>query len=218
MRVLVRLLILAALGWLTYVLLMAARTHANIEGADQSKTFLLFGGVVCLAVVIGAITALSLLPAIGEAFSGIFYGSNAEIQKDPHSAALSKSAQGDLEGAIAEYIAIYNDNRSDTMALSEAVHIYCDRLHDYTSAARLLEEALQEELPMEESAFICNRLVDIYWGYQHDAVSARRLLIQVAESMPDTKHAANAQHRLMQLDHMLEQGELPHRPGREEVA
>jgi len=105
MRVLVRLVILAALGWLTYVLLLEARVHSSQEGADQTKTFLIFGGVVLLAVIIGAITALSLLPALGEAFGSLFYGSNVEIEKDPHSAALSKSAQGDLEGAEQNYLA-----------------------------------------------------------------------------------------------------------------
>jgi len=106
------------------------------------------------------------------------------------------------------------------MALSEAVHLYCDRLHDYTAAASALETALQEELPVDESAFICNRLVDVYWIYQHDARSARRLLIQIAESMPNTKHSANALHRLQQIDHMLEQGEVPQRPtpGHEQAA
>jgi len=212
MRILVRLIILAALGWLTYVLLHAAKIHENTEGADHSVTIMLFGGVIILAIILGAITALSLLPALGDAFSGLFYGQNVEIEKDPHSSALSKIATGDLEGAIEEYLSIYQANPSDTMALSEAVHIYCDRLHDYAAAATLLENVLQNELPMEESAFICNRLVDVYWAYQHDAISARRLLIQVAESMPDTKHAANALHRLQQLDHMLEQGEVPQRP------
>jgi tetratricopeptide (TPR) repeat protein len=212
MRVLVRVVILLALGWLAYVLLLEAKAQANLEGADQTTTFLFFGAIVLLAVVIGAITALSLLPAIGESFGNMFYGSNEQIEKNPHSAALSKSAQGDFEGAIDEYLDVFKSNPSDIMALSEVVHIYCDRLHDYGSAAETLEEALEKELPIEESAFLCNRLVDVYWLYQHDAASARRLLIQIAETMPDTKHAANAQHRLTQIDHMRELGQLPQRP------
>ncbi len=212
MRVFVRVIILVALAWLTYVLLLEARAHSLIEGADQTKTFLIFGLIVLLAVVIGAITALSLLPALGESFGNLFYGSNQEIEKNPHSAALSRSAQGDFEGAIEEYQAVYHANPADIMAVSEIVHIYCDRLHDYAQAAETLEGVLEEELPVEDSAFFCNRLVDVYWLYQHDAISARRVLIQIAESMPDTKHAANAQHRLQQINHMLEAGEVPQRP------
>lgn len=219
MRVFVRLLIISALAWLAYTLLLEARALQHKEDADQTQVILLFGGVTVLAIVIGSITALSLLPALGESLANMFYGPNVEIEKDPHSVAVAKSAQGDFEGAIDAYMDIFEANPSDVMALSEVIHIYCDRLHDYEQAAKVLEEALQEEYPVENSAFLCNRLVDVYWLYQHDALKARQLLIQIAENMPDTKHAANAQHRLQQINHMVELGQVPQRPSAtEEVA
>jgi hypothetical protein len=222
MRVFLRLVIVSALAWLAYVLLLQAHALQRQENPDPTTNqtiIMLFGGVTVLALIIGTITALSLLPALGESLANLFYGPNVEIEKDPHSEAVAKCAQGDFEGAIDAYMDIFENNHSDVMALSEVIHIYCDRLHDYNQAAKVLEEALQEEYPLEDSAFLCNRLVDVYWLYQHDARKARQLLIQVAENMPNTKHAANAQHRLQQIDHMLELGQVPQRPSApEEVA
>lgn len=208
MRIFPRLLLVLAMAWLGVVFFQEARAAAAAETPDPTKVILMFGAVVLVAVAVGVFVALSILPAIGDSIGHFFFNPNEEIEKDPHSAALARVARGDYMEAIEEYNKVFAKNPHDTHALSEMVHLYCDKLHDYADAADLLEQALQRDWPPEEGAFLAERLVDVYWNYQRDAIRARELLVRIAESMPDTKHAANALHRLREIDRAVESGEL----------
>jgi hypothetical protein len=189
MRIFTRLVIVAALCWLGYVLFVDCRHYQAQEDADQTKIAVYFIGIVTIGIVVGCVVALSLIPAIGDHVGDAFFNPNQEIERDPHSGALAKIAQGDFEGAIA--------------------HFYCDKLRNFPAAGETLEKALEREWPAEESAFLCNRLVDVYWTYQHNAERARSILIQVAETLPDTRYAANALHRMRDIERALETGTLP---------
>jgi tetratricopeptide (TPR) repeat protein len=199
---------MAALVWLAVVLFNDARGQAGAEQPDGIKVFMYFGAVVMIAIVIGTILAMSVVPAIGDAIGSCFFNPNQEIEKDPHSGAVARIAQGDYEGAIAEYQHAFEKNPGDTMSLSEIVHLYCDKLHDYPSAEQTLAAVLEREWPPEQWAFFASRLADVYWNYQRDAARARPLLLHIAETMPDTKFAANAVHRIREIDHALEQAGL----------
>jgi tetratricopeptide (TPR) repeat protein len=204
MRIFSRVLIVLALSWLAIVIFLEARDHQMSDNADPTKLIVLFLSVIAVAVITGALVALSLVPAIGDLMGGFLFNPNERVEKSPHADAMAKMAQGDYEGAIKEYRAAYERDPNDTLALSEIGHIYCDKLGNYEAAAETFESALQEELPPDTAAFISSRLVDVYWNYQRDAIRARQILIQIAENMPDTKHAANAQHRLREIDQSLE--------------
>ena len=208
MRIIPRLVVIAALVWLAAVLFNDARGQANAEQLDGIKVFMYFGAVVMIALVIGTIVAMSVIPAIGDAIGSYFFNPNQEIEKDPHSGAVALIAQGDYEGAIKEYQVAYAKNPDDTMALTEIVHLYCDKLQDYPAAELALTAALGRECAPEQWAFLSSRLADVYWNYQRDAARARPLLIQIAETMPDTKFAANAVHRIREIDHEIEQAGL----------
>ena len=210
MRIFTRIVIVAALGWLAWILfqeVQGLRDQLDDNGvtlaANQTKVMLYFAGILVLFVVIGFIIAMSLIPAIGDRIGAFFYNPNEEIEKDPHADALACMAQGDYGGAIKEYFKALDGNSLDTHALSEIAHIYCDKLQDSDAARATLEEALRREWPEEESVFLRNRLVDIYWNYQKEAILARQLLIDIAENMPETRYAANAQHRLLEMDRIL---------------
>jgi hypothetical protein len=81
--------------------------------------------------------------------------------------------------------------------------ICCEHLDDAPGAAELLEQALQREWAPDDAAFLSARLVDVYWKHQHDARGARALLLQIIEAMPGTRHAANAEHRLREIEQQL---------------
>jgi len=209
MRIFTRIVIITALTWLVWVLFQDVRGLQTIDDngvpiADaQMKVMLYFGVVILLVVGIGVIIALSLIPAIGDRIGAFFYNPGEQIEKDPHADAMACMAQGDYGGAIKEYFKACDANQMDTHALSEIAHIYCDKLQDSAAAGATLEEALKREWPDEESVFLRNRLVDVYWNYQRDAIRARELLIQIAENLPETRYAANAQHRLLEMDRAL---------------
>jgi hypothetical protein len=208
MRILTRLVVIGALVWLAAVLFMDARQQANEAQPDGMKVFMYFGAVVLIAVVVGGIVAMSVVPAIGEAIGSYFFNPNEQIEKDPHHDAVACIAKGDYKGAIDHYRRVFNENTADVMAMSEVVHLYCDKLQDTQSAEQELLAALQHDLTPEQNAFLTSRLADVYWNYQRDAARARPLLVHIAENLPDTKYAANAMHRIREIDHALEQAGL----------
>lgn len=212
-RYLTRILFLSGLLLLGYVLIKQVVIIRDSDNPDDSKLFLLFGGLLLVAVVIGIMAALSIIPSIGETIGNFFFNPNQKIEKNPHSDALAKIAQGDYEGAIEAYKKNLANNPDDMHALSEVIHLYCDKLHDHDAAEHFLEEALKSEWPPEQGAFIASRLVDVYWNHRHDAARARHVLMQIAETMPDTRHAANAIHRLHEIERVLADqaaGIVPH--------
>ncbi|SRR5581483_1352759 len=212
MRIFTRLVLVAALLYLGFVLFQEGRVQQSAENADQTKIILYFAGVILVALFAGTIVALSLVPAIGDWVGHLLVSPDEKIEHDPHMDAQAKIAQGDYHGAISIFLQIFESDHTDTHALNEAVRLYIEKLGDVESGATLLENALQEEWPPEQSAFLANRLVDIYWNYQADGERSRALLMQIIETMPSTKYSANAQHRLHEIDRAVLEGNLPTPP------
>jgi tetratricopeptide (TPR) repeat protein len=202
MRNLIRGIVVLALAWLEFILYMQVKALQNVppEEVNGTKIMMMFIAITFVAIIIGTIFALTVIPAIGEAVGGFFFAPNQEVEKSPYADAVVKVAQGDFEGAVEEYHQVFESNPEDTHCVSEIVHIYCDKLKNPDAAEQYLNNTLQHEWPQEQAAFFANRLVDIYWTYKHDATSARHILAQIAETMPESRFAANALHRMHELD------------------
>ncbi len=203
MRNLSGLLIAAALAYLAIILFGEARATTNAEVVDQTRVVMLFGSLVLISLVIGVILVLTFLPAFGDWIGGMFFNPSEQIEKSPHAGALAAIACGDYERAVAEYRACIENDPNDTHAISEIVHIYCDKLDEPVHAEEILEEALARDWAHDDAAFLTHRLAEVYWGHQHDARRARELLLQVIENFPNTKHSANAQHKLQEIERQL---------------
>jgi len=200
-----RLLFLAALAWVGFVLYSEANVQAHLDEPDNSKVALLFAGSILDGLGIAGILAFMIVPAIGGMFGGYFFNSGEQIEHDVHADAIAKLAQGDPEGAIEHYEAVLAKDPTDTLAISEIARICCRDLEDTPRAAAVLERALEQEWPHAQSSFLANRLADVYL-LQKDPVRARQLILEVARSMEGTKFAANAQHRLREIDRSLDPG------------
>jgi len=207
MRILARAIFILGLILLAVVLYRETQILRSSEFVDGTRIMVLFLAIIFIAIVIGATVAITIVPAIGESVGSFFFNPDQEIEKDPHADAMAKIAQGDYNGAIEEYTQAIENNPEDTHAISEIVHLYCDKLGDPHSAEELLSEMLEKEWPPEQSAFLASRLVDVYWNHEEDAESACHILRQVIETMPDTKYAANATHRLHEIERALGHGE-----------
>lgn len=207
MQFLSRLVVVLALGWLAFNLFGQARDASLQEEVDGTRVIMLFGGVVLVGAVAGGLFVISFLPEIGDRIGNFFFNPSETVEANPHAKALGYVARGDYKEAIAEYQRFWERDPSDTLALSEVTHLYCDKLHDPASAVTVLESALNRELAAEDAAFLSSRLVDVYWNHLRDANRARTLLQEVIETLPGTKYAANANHRLHEIDrHELAQG------------
>lgn len=203
MRTVTRALLILGLLWLEYVLYINVVRIRDSENPDNSTLMVLFVAIIGIAIALGIILAIAVIPSIGETVGNFFFNPNQQIEKNPHSSAMAKIAQGDYEGAIEEYKKNLAEDPEDMHALSEIIHMYCDKLHDHDAAERFLEDALQHEWPADQGAFIASRLVDVYWNHKHDATRARHVLQQITETMQNTRHAANAAHRLLEIERAL---------------
>jgi hypothetical protein len=206
MSTLPRILIFLGLAGLAYVLFHDARIAMNKPEIDTSRVVVLFGALVIVGVAAGVFLAFSVVPRIGDAVGNFFFQPAQKIEKDPHAPAQAAIARGDFPGAVEQYCRILETNPGDTLAYSEIAKIACEHLNDPVAAVATLERALEYEWPEDDAAFLISRLVDVRWNFLHDAPSARALLQQIVEMMPGTRHAANAGHRLKEIEHQITLG------------
>ena len=205
MGISLRLLFLAAFSWVGFILYTDAKEEAHKPEADNSKVVLLFAGTVLDGAAIALVLTLMVVPAIGDRIGGFFYNPGTEIEHDPHADAIARLAQGNPEGAIDVYEDIIRKDPTDTLAISEISRICYRDLGDTPRAANVLEQALAQEWPHEKSSFLANRLADVYM-LQGDRLRARELLVQIASALEGTKYAANALHRIHEIDRVIESG------------
>jgi tetratricopeptide (TPR) repeat protein len=199
-RILLSILLIALA---VYLFRDAHSAYDDENAVDSSRAILLFGGVVLVGAAAGILLAFSVMPQIAEGIGNLFFHPNEKIEKNPHADAMGAIARGEYEQAIEEYRKVYERNPEDNLALSEMARLYCEKLHNPQPAAEILEAALQRELLPEDAAFICTRLADLYWTHQHNAAGARALLLQVIETMPNTRHSANASHKIQEIERQL---------------
>lgn len=207
MRTFVRTLIILALCYVGYIVLTETKGLYSADNPDPTKIILSFLVLLAIGITIGFIVAVSVVPAIGEQIGSFFFTPNVAAEKNPHAAALAKINRGDYAGAVAAYVKVVEKHPGDTHAISEAARLQCEKLHQPEEAATFLEQTLERDWEMGDLAFIANRLVDVYWTHLQDAERARPILEQLVEQMPETKHSANAAHRLRDIDLALQ--ELP---------
>jgi len=198
-----RLLIFLGLAYLTFFLFKEARAVNQQPDVDASKVVLLFGSVVLVGGLTGVLFVILVMPSIGDSIGNFFFQPNEQVDRDPHADAQAALARGDHAAAAEEYRALIEADPNDLLSYSEFAKITCEHLNDPAAAAQMLEEALQREWSPDDAAFLTARLVDIYWKHQHDAPAARAALLQIIEAMPGTRHAANAEHRLKEIEQQL---------------
>ncbi len=196
-------LLVLALAYLTFIIFSEAKREQRKDKPDEGKIVLYFGGVVLIGGAAGILVVTVLMPAVGDALGNLFFSPNQRAEKDPHADAVAALARGDHEAAVQAYLKAFENDPHDTMALSEMAKIECEHLANPAAAADVLEQALQREWTPEDAAFLTSRLAEIYWKYQHNARDARGLLMQIIETMPGTKNAANAQHKLQEIERAL---------------
>jgi tetratricopeptide (TPR) repeat protein len=163
-----------------------------------TKRLLLFmaGGIAA------AILLLSFgVPIVSDMIAAYFYVPAEEIEPDASELAAAKVSQGDYEGAIEEYHKLMDQNPSDRFPVIEIARLYHEKLDMPEAAINFLEESLNDkEWEVDDAAFLMFRMVAIELEDRNDPVRARELLQLIAENFEGTRHAANASHRIDELD------------------
>ena len=206
MRILPRVLVVMIMFFVTFLLIRHVKIVSEAEDFDKSLLIKYYFWILSFAITTALVTCIALLPLFGEFTGNVFFNPNEKIERNPHADAMARLAAGDVEGAIEEYRAVFEDDPQDLHAASEVIRLFCEKLHQPEPAADFLVEALSyEDRTQEEIAFLSQRLVDVCRHYLHDGIRARAILIRIAEDMPESREAANAIHRLQEIDRIMNQ-------------
>ena len=171
------------------------------EQLKNANPGMLFIGFIALGTVAGVLGVKYLIPWIGDAVGTFFYSSGEEVQMDGSMKAVAKVAQGDYEGAIEEYEEMLRNEPEKPFPIAEMGKIYAEKLKDPQKALAVIQKHLNSrEWSEDDAAFLMFRMVDIQVDPLGDFEGARDRLQQIIGAFPNTRHSANAHHRMNEVE------------------
>lgn len=201
-----RLIVKICLASLFALLVLYVISHWNAWGQDlpdgnpNPKVIYKLISCIFIAVIGGIFVVMVVLPKLGDAVGTVMYSSGEEVTADEKMKAAAKMAQGDYEGAIAEYGKMFHEKPDDPFPLSEIAKIHADKLENPAAAVTFLQGHLEaREWTEEHAAFIMFRIADIHMK-QGEFEAAKDILEQVVGNFPGTRHSANAKHRINEIE------------------
>jgi hypothetical protein len=204
MGVFLRLLLLAAFLWVGFILYTEAKEQSRLDQPDNTKVVLLFVGTILDGAIVATILALWIVPKIGEGVGGFFFNPGTK-SRDDHAVAIRPGRpHRALPGDPGQGPGRYARDQRDRPHLLPGPWRYGPRRFDHRAGAR-------ERVAAEQSSFLANRLADIYL-LQDDLDPGPRGLMQIAQNMAGTKFAANAQHRMHEIDRAIDRGQRSRAP------
>jgi hypothetical protein len=175
----------------------AAKMLKDIEGRQGEKTFSGILLAFLTAGLVGIVFVIHVLPAIAHRFTHAVYDSAEMVEKDPMHDARAKVAQGDWEGAIDAFRAAAAGDPLNRLPYVEIAKIQLDQLEDAPAAVETLRRAIEgQEWQENDAAYLMFRLAEIYAANLEDRGSAAAILQQVVDQFPESRHSANARHKL----------------------
>ena len=167
------------------------------DGVESSGKLPLIIAVFVLAGLVGVLVVLTILPSLAHKFTHAIYDSGEIIEKDPMHDAHSLLAQGKYAEAVEAFKAAARADSFNRLPWVEIAKIQRLHLHDPDAAIHTLRTALEgQEWPMNDAAFLIFRLAEIYDEDRGDRTTAGALMQQVMDEFPETRHSANARHKL----------------------
>jgi outer membrane protein assembly factor BamD (BamD/ComL family) len=158
--------------------------------------------VIVLAISGGIFFVTVILPKLGDAVGTAMYSSGEEVKADGSMRAAARMAAGDYDGAIDEYKKVIAEKPGDPFPVSEIAKIYAEKLKNPNRALTYLQAHLEShEWPEDNAAFLMFRIVEIHM-HEHHLEEAKDILEQVVGNFPGTRHAANAKHKINELEQL----------------
>ena len=175
----------------------------NWEPQGVSMAAKVLVGVVVILVIAAyaaVVFGVFILPNIVHRFTHMFYGSSEEVEEDPMHDARAFYAQGDYEGAIAAFRAVAIAQPENRLPWVEIAKIQQDNLDDPDACIETLRTAMESrDWAVNDKAFFMFRLSELFHDVKDDTPKTVSILQQVVELFPETRHSANATHRLREL-------------------
>jgi tetratricopeptide (TPR) repeat protein len=169
----------------------------KVSGMEGEKTF---NGILLTflaAGLVGIFFVMTVLPFLAQGLSQGVIGSNEKVEKDAMSEARSLVAQGDYAGAIEAYRKASEADPLNRMPWVEIVKLQKEHLEDPQAAIQTIRHALEsQEWEVNDAAYFLFRLAELYNEVDGNRASAVAIMNQVIEQFPETRHSANAAHKL----------------------
>ncbi len=169
---------------------------------DTKSNEKLFSGILLAfltAGLVGMVVVVDLLPMLAHKATHSVYDSGEKVDNDADAmhAARSKVAQGDYEGAIESFREAAKADPLNRLPWVEIAKIQREQLEDPAAAIQTIRYALEsQEWEVNNAAYFLFRLAELYDEDAGDRTSAATMLNQVIEQFPETRHSANARHKL----------------------
>lgn len=165
---------------------------------DDAMTFVY---VVAVGAGAGFLMVKYFVPWLGDAVGTALFSSGEMVGEAPSMKAAAKLAQGDYEGAIAEHEKVLAANPAESFSVWEIAKICAEKLNDPPRALRVIQERLSAyEWKEDDAAYLRFRMVDIQMENLHDSAAAKALLEAIIQDYPETRHRANAYHRIREIE------------------
>jgi len=173
------------------------KLESEKQSIEGQKTF---NGILLAflsAGLLGILFVFQVLPAIAHRFTHAVYDSAEMVEEDPMHDARSLVAQGDYEGAITAFRAAAAADPMNRLPWVEIAKIQKDNLEQPLAAITTIRYALEtQEWQVNDAAYFLFRLAELYDEHMSDRASAAAILQQVIDQFPETRHSANARHKL----------------------
>lgn len=167
------------------------------ENIENSKTLIGIMLAFLTAGLVGVIFVIDLLPAIAHRFTHAVYDSGEMVEADVMHDARAKLAQGDYKGAVAAFRDAAAAEPENRLPWVEIAKIQRDHQASPQAAIATLREAIeQHDWATNDAAFLMFRLAETYDDAMNDRPAAAAILQQVVDQFPETRHSANARHKL----------------------
>ncbi len=175
-------------------------TFITTDSSDDSSAVAQLPALLLAGIYAGVLFVMYILPAITDKATAAVLDSNELIETDPLHDARAAYARGDYEEAMDVYRSVVDDDPYNRLPWVEIAKIQHDNLEDPEAALLTLRTALEShEWPVNDAAYFMGRLSDIYLTDFDDRESAIAILNQMIEIFPETRHSANATHKLREM-------------------
>lgn len=175
-------------------------TFLTTDSADDTSAVMQLPALMLASVYLGILFVIYVLPAITDKATSAVLDSGELVERDPLHDARAAYARGDYEEAMEVYRSVTSNDPHNRLPWVEIAKIQHDNLEDPEAAIVTLREALEShDWPITDAAYFMGRLSDIYMEDLNDKDSCIMILNQMIELFPETRHSANATHKINEI-------------------
>lgn len=178
-----------------------SKLESKIEAAEGERLFMGLLLTVFSCGVVGIFIGLYAIPFLAQRATHAIYDSGELAEQDKMREAHSLLAQGEYEEAMESFRKAAEEDPTNRLPWVEMAKIQRSHLENPTEAANILRQALEaHEWAEDDAAFLLFRLAEIHDEDLEDRPSGRAIMQQVIDTFPESRHSANASHKLHEWD------------------